>query len=250
MGDTPFHLVKPILKRLNAKQLALLESNSLNIMPQSDELWGELIERDFPDRPPYQAKSARQSALDPMPRKTLYCQYSEDKAKFLATSAQRLRTMTEKLQREKTKNSIVTVLGILADPTIRRRPTLTRQPYAKAQPKLILGKARRDVSQRSLMFNGANRRPVQAEYVAPKPLRLDLINPRNTGGIYSQRASPPVAAPLRRAPERQSSPEIRKRRPPSVFLDRKRPAPKRGALQQPQEERPRVALSAKSSIFH
>ncbi|GEQ68750.1 hypothetical protein JCM33374_g2418 [Metschnikowia sp. JCM 33374] len=160
VGDTPYHLISPILKRLNAKQLAHLEENSPSVMPHSDECWGALIEKDFPDRP-YNPSKLRLLACGEqaqMPRKALYKQYSGEREAFLATSADRLRKMTEKLRKEKSKNSITTVQGVLADPTIRRRVprSFSSKSYntSKPRPRSILGKAMRDVSHRSLMFGG------------------------------------------------------------------------------------------------
>ncbi|OBA20912.1 hypothetical protein METBIDRAFT_27289, partial [Metschnikowia bicuspidata var. bicuspidata NRRL YB-4993] len=158
VGDTPYHLVQPILKRLNAKQLALLEKNSPTVTPHSDELWGGLIEKDFPDRPynPAKLRLLPSGENAQMPKRALYQRYLSEREQFLATSADRLRKMTEKLRKQKSQNSITTVQGILADPTIRRRVpqhSASRGSYTpKPRPKTILGKAMRDVLQRLLMF--------------------------------------------------------------------------------------------------
>ncbi|KAM9919064.1 hypothetical protein OXX59_008201 [Metschnikowia pulcherrima] len=220
VGDTPYHLVQPILKRLNAKQLALIEENSPTIMPHTDELWGFLIEKDFPDRPFNPAKLRLLPSGDnaQMPRRNLYKQYASEKEQFLATSADRLRRMTEKLRKEKSKNSITTVQGILVDPTIRRRNTqynANGRGYntQKARPTSILGKARRDVSQRSLMFGGAPKvydpyKPFQSlDAKATKQVKSPTRNPIKkeictsaakkeetvvTGCVSQKLSSPPI----------------------------------------------------------
>lgn len=188
VGDTPYHLVRPILKRLNAKQLAQLETNSPTLLPHSDELWGSLVERDFADRPCSPAKSRFSGSTENnrMPLRALYQKYALERDRFRATSADRLRKMTDKLRREKLKNSITTVQEVLADPTIRRRNTQymsARNSYHKPRPTSILGRARRDVLQRLLMFGGANKpvdpyRPFQAVQKVERAILPNMSPPR------------------------------------------------------------------------
>lgn len=158
IGVTPYYLIRPVLKRLNAKQLALLEENSPNITPESDELWAILIEKDFADRPMGSRRNLLGDGNSRMPNKDLYMQYALDRERFLESSAHRLRRITEKLQREKSRNSIVPIQGIIAEPVMRRRtfegPRPVR-PASKYNNNSIMGKAYKDVQNRLLMFGGS-----------------------------------------------------------------------------------------------
>lgn len=201
VGDIPYPLVRPVLKRLNAKQLMVVEQNSPALMPESDELWSALIERDFPDRPS-KAKKALVGADDgDMPNRLLYERYIDEREELRASSAQRLRKMTQKLQKEKSRNSIVPIQGIMREPVTRRRMasmSLAPPPYSKYGSKSILGKAMKDVQHRHLMFKGSSRSDPFAAFGGRKrensvkmpsqprmpPLRVPENGPM---GIYSQR---------------------------------------------------------------
>lgn len=251
VGDIPYHLVKPVLKRLNAKQLISVEENSPAIKIDSDELWGGLIERDFPDRPALSKRLAAGDA-EKMPNRTLYDRYTEERERLRASTAQRLRNLTQKLQKEKSKNSIVPIQGIMREPHVRRRTygmPLAPPTYSKYGSKSIMGKAMKDVQHRQLMFGGAQKngqtkgfrqfardRPVRP---GPEP-RFSRVQPTNDGptGIYLHRpigpaatASSPTKAPVRASSPSQdrpnfgesfSLPESRKRKATSIFLQSKR----------------------------
>lgn len=158
VGSTPYHLIQPVLKRLNAKQLALLEENSPTLTPESDELWSSLIEKDFADRPLGGRRNILGHGNSQMPNRDLYMQYAQDRERFLESSAHRLRRITEKLQKEKSKNSIVPIHGIIAEPVMRRRTFMGPRPVkpaSKYSNNSIMGKAYKDVQHRLLMFGGS-----------------------------------------------------------------------------------------------
>lgn len=158
VGSTPYHLIQPVLKRLNAKQLALLEENSPSLTPESDELWAILTEKDFADRPLGGRLKILGQGNSEMPNKDLYMQYAQDRERFLESSAHRLRRITEKLQREKSKNSIVPIQGIIAEPVMRRRTFMGPRPVkpaSKYSNNSIMGKAYKDVQNRLLMFGSS-----------------------------------------------------------------------------------------------
>ncbi|SGZ47444.1 CIC11C00000002500 [Sungouiella intermedia] len=171
VGDIPYHRVKPVLKRLNAKQLIAVEENSPAIMPESDELWSGLIERDFPDRPSKAKFNLVSPEDDAMPNKSLYEKYADEREELRASSAQRLRKMTQKLQKEKSRNSIVPIQGIMREPVVRRRMpamSLATPLYSKYGSKSILGKAMKDVQHRHLMFKSSSRSDPFAAFSAKK----------------------------------------------------------------------------------
>ena len=155
VGCTPYHLIQPVLKRLNARQLATLEEKSPDLTPDTDEVWASLVEKDFPDRPPATKRTLMTSTSE-MPNRGLYMQYAHEREQFLESAAQSLRRNTQKLQREKSKNSIVPLHGIIAEPLLRRTFTAPRpaRPASKYSNNSIMGKAMKDVKSRLLMFGG------------------------------------------------------------------------------------------------
>lgn len=190
VGETPYRLVRPILKRLNAKQLTQLEETSPAVMPDSDEVWAQLIERDFPDRPFHRGATRGLIVGETnMPHKALHLQYTTERDEFRATSAQRLRRMTEKIQKEKSKNSIIALEGIIREPLIRRRPTggmgmrfgsrFGSKYGSKHGNKSILGKAMNDVKHRLLIFGGKPKAdPYSVFEMIRKPQRVQPQMPR------------------------------------------------------------------------
>lgn len=168
LGDLPYHLVKPILQKMPAKQLDLVEKASSNLMPYSDELWVELIQRDFPTRPHNVASKVRAKQ---MAHKLLYFQYVEEQEQFKKNSTERLKHLTNMLKRKKSENSIVEVDGILSDPTVRVQRLYSGITGNKNS---ILNKAKRELLNRSLMF----------------PKRSDVINPLRRP--HTVRVSKPV----------------------------------------------------------
>lgn len=160
VGSTPYHIVRPILRRLNAKQLSTVESNSPLVTPDSDELWQTLIEKDFPDRalPNPSKRGLIADSGEKMPTKALYDQYVNEREQLRASSAQRLRNFNQRLQKEKSRNMIVPLKGIVHEP-MRRRIAQPFQPYNRGAPRsrTILGKAMRDIQHRLLIFLGGTR---------------------------------------------------------------------------------------------
>lgn len=181
VGATPYHLILPVLRRLNAKQLSLLEENSPDLTPDSDDLWALLIEKDFPDRPQSTRRNLLQAKPMRMPNKELYMQYSKDRENFLEGSAQRLRRITQKLQREKSKNSIVPINGIIAEPVIRRRTLAVPRPVkpaSKYSNNSIMGKAFKDVQNRLLMFGPSKRHDPYAAFNTNRIVQRPKIGQR------------------------------------------------------------------------
>ncbi|ODV80383.1 uncharacterized protein CANTADRAFT_49873, partial [Suhomyces tanzawaensis NRRL Y-17324] len=155
IGATPFHLLAPVLERMNAKQLNQIESTSPQIVPESDKLWRILIEKDFPNRP-LPTKKAVETEV--MPNRAAYHKYLEDRESFRNDLARRLRRITEKLKLEKSANKIVKVQELLKDPTVKRKNWsgspggFPRFNTPAIRGNSILSKARRDLQNRSMMF--------------------------------------------------------------------------------------------------
>ncbi|CAH2355672.1 hypothetical protein CLIB1423_31S00232 [[Candida] railenensis] len=172
VGSTPFHLLSPVLERMNAKQLSTIETCSPHLIPLSDTLWPNLIEKDFPDRPIYSKRrpvpirpSIRHTKGDlfdeRMPNRSLYYQYSQERDAFRNDSAKRLRRITERLKQEKEAKAIVAVPTLLRDPTVNSRKrmyngTSVGRNTSSYQSNTIIGKARRELKNRSIMFQGKN----------------------------------------------------------------------------------------------
>lgn len=268
VGTTPFHLVKPILKKMNAKQLDLVEVTSPTIIPESDCLWIELIGKDFPDRPLYDKATSINNTI--MPNKSLYFKYSKDRDNFRKDSAERLRNITEKLKLQKLANSIVSVPELLKDPTVRRNrvPSGFSRQYSNPQKNSILNKAKRDIQHRSIMFKNSNQ-PINKRYdpydafkyrnVTPKPPRRA---PPPPPAPLPLEPSPPEPSPPDPTPQPAAPPEqlpndtqrpIKRRKPqPTIFMNprkRKPPSPAKKKTK-PEPKQTSKITPIKSSIFN
>lgn len=156
VGSTPFHLLRPILQKMNAKQLQQVEAKSPQIMPESDVLWSALIEKEFPDRPLIvrPRKLGGTKVFDSMPMKSLYYRYSDDRESFRKDAEERLRRITHRLKIEKSAKSIVSVPQLLKDPTVRQR----RERNNLENKNSILRKAIKESQNRALMFTNVKKR--------------------------------------------------------------------------------------------
>ena len=137
VGATPFHLLVPVLERMLAKQLRLLEQKSPHITEDLERIWRLLIRKDFPDRP---------EVLPTQPSlRKLYDQYVKDREQLRQQSANRLRQMSEELKNKKSK-VIAVPAGELKEPR-RRILGWGRSPLGGGwdgprRPKTILARAR------------------------------------------------------------------------------------------------------------
>ncbi|CAK9438490.1 uncharacterized protein LODBEIA_P27140 [Lodderomyces beijingensis] len=121
VGTTPYHLLEPVLSAMSAKQLDQLEKLSRQLMPHTDGIWKQLIQKDFPDR----VVDAPLVHGPEMPYKSLYYRYIEQRDEFRKDSAKRLRHLQQSYMKEKSKNKVITVNEVLRDPSRKRM----RQPY-------------------------------------------------------------------------------------------------------------------------
>lgn len=229
VGDTPFHILRPILSRMSARQLDAIELKSRQIIPHSDELWPQLVARDFPNRP----ESSRMLVDSDMPNKKLYFKYLHEREALQRDLAQRLRSMTARLRQEKSANAITPVKHLLRDPTIRRRP-VARPTSAPLSSLSILQRARRETSERHrLLFN----KPQKPSPVQPPKQNLAATMPhpgKHKRELPAAKSQPRAqnAEELHRKPDRPAEtpptpPVVPKalsprKRPPSVFLNQPR----------------------------
>ena len=256
VGTTPYHLLTSVLSLMSAKQLDQLESLSAQLTPHSDELWKQLILKDFPDRPvelgPMELNKLK---FEKMPYKSLYSKYVQQRDEFRKDSAKRLRHLNQSMNKEKARNKIVTVDELRRDPSVRCRlpfqngyRRLQQLPYNK---NTILGKAMRESQTRSLIF-GAQAMRRYDPYNAFKtresaPIRAPRATTRHTTFFDSrirqkQPITPtkPVKEDIMPIRQKQTSPcpsspslqgeisdVVRKKRvqPPSIFLQNKRSRP-------------------------
>lgn len=226
VGDLPYHMVKPILQRLPARQLDIVEQNSHNVMPYSDELWIELIEKDFPSRP----IKIRGLSSSKMKYKSLYQKYNQEQENFRKDSTERLKKLTKMLEKKKTQNSVVQVEQVLRDPTVRV-PSVSM-----GNRNSILNKARRELLNRPLMFRRdvvSNVRPVRPP-VRPTPRSATskrITKPLMPLAVRAQ-SVPPLTPSMKLAsqPNALKSPLNPMRSPPDLHP---KPPPKPAALRRP-----------------
>lgn len=285
VGSTPFHLLQPVLLRMNAKQLLAIENTSPQITPHSDSLWHDLVAKDFPERPA--SEPALVAGESSTPHRTLYQKYVEEREAFRNDSTARLRSMNEKLKRKKSANSIVSVPGLFRDPTVRRARSYNYtggSSYGPPRNNTILGKAKRDVQSRSLIFRAPKK---YDPYDAFKHRDAILVRPHRTPSNPTKKApkttvlAQPTTAPILQlpkkpenapgaleaanvSPKKQGNGEEaamalkRRKTQPSIFLNARKRTPAAGPrpsrVKSPKEaetdpEKPRPITPIKSSIF-
>lgn len=118
VGDAPFDLVMPILKKMPAWQLDEIESQCPHIRKRSGELWKRLIGKDFADRP-MPASEFRHN----------YRKYYKEKQAHLKNASLRLREGMQKLEQEKASRKIT---PLEVDPLAAR--ARARYKASKAAP--------------------------------------------------------------------------------------------------------------------
>ncbi|KAI5969114.1 hypothetical protein CANMA_001781 [Candida margitis] len=288
VGTTPYHLLASVLSLMSAKQLGQLESLSTQLTPHSDELWKQLIIKDFPDRPaeigPLELSKLK---FEKMPYKSLYYKYVSQRDEFRKDSAKRLRHLNQSMNKEKAKNKIVAVDEIRRDPSVRSRSPFQNGFQRQTPPinkNTILGKAIRESQNRSLIFGThAMRRynPYSAfknrDFAPIRAPRSSTTTIRRTTFFDQSRrqpATPPKSSTAKMTPikGKQASPSppsspdglsntLKKKRiqsQPSIFLQNKRhrPPSRTSPIRKPKEqekeateENPSKIKPLKSSIF-
>jgi hypothetical protein len=121
VGDAPYDLAQPILKKVSAKQLAEIESNCPQIKLRSEEIWKLFIMRDFSDRPVPTTKF----------RKT-YAKYYREKEAHLKDASVRLKEGLEKFKQEKASRTITTIRS--EDDPLAARARAKRKASSAAPP--------------------------------------------------------------------------------------------------------------------
>ncbi|CAN6674404.1 hypothetical protein TRVA0_053S00166 [Trichomonascus vanleenenianus] len=106
VGDAPYDLVEPILKKMGHEQILRIEEQSPQIEQRSDSVWKHLIQRDFRHRP-----------LPPDGYRETYLQYAKEKEVDLKNASQRLRASMQKFNQEKASN---TIIALETDPLAAR----------------------------------------------------------------------------------------------------------------------------------
>lgn len=236
IGILPYHLVKPILEKMNAKQLNVIEQNSPHLLPHSDELWVDLIKRDFPSRPIYSENTFRKKLPGKLANKQLYLKYNQEQELFRKDSTERLKKFTKSLQRQKSENSVIEVEQILREPSIKS--------VAKGPKNSILNKAKRELQNRSLMF--PNKKITSRPLIKPAGRRVNLnqhIKPIERNLARPEPRKNPLESKLaiqrKRKPPQPLSPQ--KPSSPHTLSPHKRKKP---------EESSSDVKSIKSSVFN
>ncbi|KAG7885194.1 hypothetical protein KL938_001451 [Ogataea parapolymorpha] len=130
IGQAPYHLVEPILKKKTAKALRVIEEQSPQIVAHDDPLWQCLIQRDFSERPCEQItiKNGRKTKV---PARELYEKYAGERELQRRTATQNLRQITRNLTLERNKNKVKAVDHIVTPKSIRK-------PIVVSRPRSVL----------------------------------------------------------------------------------------------------------------
>lgn len=232
IGDTPYILVKPILAKLPHEQLAEIEQRAPHIVDQSDELWREVIAREFRDRK-IPSRNYRQT----------FYKYCNEKEEQLVAARERLKAKQEQFSQHKRATSVIALSETDLPMNQRGMP----QPSFKSRP--MQSVARRTQASAQMRRPGSAGLPQFTSGLHGSRMRTPLHRSTRSGAstpsISPPSSSPPSVSPPstptsssvlsttqapRSAPSRISSmaaspalrpPPMKRRKVPSVFMQRK-----------------------------
>lgn len=150
IGITPYHLIEPVLMKKTAKSLKQMESNSPQIIADSEPLWKSLLKRDFPDRPENQIILNNGKKMN-ISSRNLYDKYVKEREQQRLNATNNLKQITRNLNEIKNKNKVKTLNKIL--PTNKSKMVYKSQPVFKSS---LLQKARVVNKQRVRNFTNNN----------------------------------------------------------------------------------------------
>lgn len=139
IGDTPYHLVEPILRKFKCRQMLHIESISPHIARDSEPVWKHFIGRDFSDRP--------------LPKKNFketYLRYQEEKETRLRESSNRLK---RNIAREQQRKSEIMITQLDVDP---RAESSQRRQYIQRAKSSVVGRLRLEMRSKGSMFSPSN----------------------------------------------------------------------------------------------
>lgn len=236
IGDTPYILIKPILAKLSHEQLAEIEQKAPHIVDQSDELWRDVIAREFRDR-----KIPSHNF-----RQTFY-KYCNEKEEQLVAARERLKAKQEQFSQHKRATSVIELSETdlpmnqrgMPQPSFKSRPmqSVARRTQASAQMR------RPGIPQFTPALRNSSMRPPtlhRSTRSGNSPPAMSSPRLVSSPSVSSARMSPPTTptspsmvstTPLpRSAASRASSiannpalrpPPMKRRKLPSVFMQRK-----------------------------
>lgn len=101
IGCARYEIVRPILQRLNGRQLNEIENRCPHIRHQSDDLWRLLIQREFPER-----------VLPPPPYRSAYYALCQDKETQMTAARERLRANQRQYEAQKEASTVVALTEV------------------------------------------------------------------------------------------------------------------------------------------
>lgn len=201
VGDAPYDLVEPVLRKMSAKQLVDIEKNSPQIKVRSDDLWRRLIMKDFPDRPVPQSRF----------RKT-YSKYFKEKEAHLQNASIRLREGMKKFEEEKAAR---TITSLEVDPRAAKARAKFKSSSAAPSGSRLIQKAMQSARTKGPMFSNKN---IQFTNVRPprniktlsdtrdnNRLRLNSSPDRANQQERQQQTASPISVPSSVTGKRQRS---------------------------------------------
>ncbi|KAG5357947.1 Elongin-A [Yarrowia sp. B02] len=139
IGDTPYHLIEPVLRKFKCRQMLHIESISPHIARDSEPVWKHFISRDFSDRP--------------LPKKNFketYLRYQEEKEARLKESSDRLK---RNIAREQQRKSEIMITQLDVDP---RAESSQRRQYMQRAKSSVVGRLRLEMRSKGSMFSPSN----------------------------------------------------------------------------------------------
>lgn len=166
VGNAPFQLVEPVLRKFKSRQMIQIEEQSPQIASSSEPVWQHMIFRDFPDRP-WPKKHFRDT----------YLRYQEEKDERLRESSNRLK---RNIEREQQRKSEIMITQLDVDP---RAQSSQRKHYMQRNKASVVGRLRLEMRGKGSMFSPKN------PTFAPNNNRPGFFASVSSGGMSSGGAS-------------------------------------------------------------
>ncbi|KAK7202773.1 RNA polymerase II transcription factor SIII subunit A-domain-containing protein [Myxozyma melibiosi] len=126
IGDVPYRLIKAVLRRMGPTQLLVVERNSPHIVPQSNEIWDELLTSSFSSAELQAIDNSRVKDSDVRKK---YFRLLESRKRRLKQTSAKIKAEYDRIAEKKQK---IVSLDVHADPENKRKRKTTQLPSSPA----------------------------------------------------------------------------------------------------------------------
>lgn len=206
VGNARYDIVKPILARMSARQLAELERASPHLLDHTDELWRDLILKDYPDRPCPQRNF-----------RSGYQRVQKEKESHLGAVRERLKRNQRQYAAQREASAIVPII----EPPKKRDPVTNSAVVGQYNSQIMQHLARKTHSRTKLLARPrpVTRQPVSLPTALPRAAPF-APPPSKKAKVLSN--PPPIVGSTSQGPAERVTPDRQRRKQsPSIFIKRR-----------------------------